>query len=133
MSLNNRMDIIDSRDVERLLEFLEDELEIFRDEEGDIIEPEGGIPENHANTFREWKIIRSLSNEGSMNAGDWDSCAMIRQSYFTEYCKEMLQECGDLPKDIPWYIAIDWEMTSENMMQDYVEVDYVGVTYYVRS
>ena len=58
---------------------------------------------------------------------------LIPEEDFVSYCQELLQDIGDLPKDLPWYIAIDWDQTAENLKADYVEVEYLGNTYLVRS
>jgi hypothetical protein len=33
----------------------------------------------------------------------------------------LLEDTGDIPKDLPWYVHIDWGRTAETVMQDYVE------------
>lgn len=57
---------------------------------------------------------------------------LIRESYFTEAMRELVSDIGDLPKDVPGYLVIDWEATAENLKVDYTAVDFDGVTYYVR-
>lgn len=59
--------------------------------------------------------------------------ALIRESYWIEYVEEMLKVCGDLPQSIPWYIAIDWDETTQNIAQDYSIVAFDRVDYYIRS
>lgn len=51
---------------------------------------------------------------------------------FTDYVKEMLVDCGDLPSNIPSYISIDWEDTANNIKVDYSEVEYLGTDYLFR-
>lgn len=58
---------------------------------------------------------------------------LVRDCDFVDYVEEMLKDCGDLPKDIPWYIAIDWQKTADNIAMDYSIVTYQGQDYYVRS
>lgn len=58
---------------------------------------------------------------------------LILDCDFVEYVEDMLKDCGDLPKDIPWYIAIDWQKTADNIAMDYSIVTYQGQDYYVRS
>lgn len=66
--------------------------------------------------------------------GDWEHGeTLIRKSYFVEYVEDLLKDCGDLPKDIPWYICIDWEATARNIKIDYTEANFDGVTYYMRA
>jgi len=58
---------------------------------------------------------------------------LIPENSFTDYIMETLEDCGTLPKDLPWYVAIDREQTAENCKADYTEVEYQGTTYLVRS
>lgn len=44
-------------------------------------------------------------------AGHYDSDEALAE--------ELITECGDIPKDFPHYIIIDWEATARNIMQDY--------------
>ena len=65
---------------------------------------------------------------------EWNYGAeFIAEEYFTEYVKDMLEGCGTIPRDLPDYIAIDWEETADNLKCDYVDAEFNGVTYYVRS
>ena len=64
--------------------------------------------------------------------GDWYPITLIRDSYFKEYTQELLEDCGDLPANIPHYIAIDWETTARNIRVDYTQVDILGSTYWTR-
>jgi hypothetical protein len=44
----------------------------------------------------------------------------------------MTYHIGDMPKEIPSYIVIDWDATAENIQADYTSVDFDGVTYWIR-
>ena len=43
-----------------------------------------------------------------------------------------MSDIGDLPKNIPRYIEIDWDKTADNLKQDYTSVTFDGADYYVR-
>lgn len=65
--------------------------------------------------------------------GEWrHGVQFIPEDDFTDYCKELLEDCGELPKDLPWYIVINWEDTADNLKADYSEVEYQGTTYLYR-
>lgn len=87
---------------------------------------------------KELKDLGDLLDECEGNGGDeqwrgnWYPVTLINESYFTEYAKELLADCGDLPRDLPHYIAIDWEETASNIMVDYTHVTFNGTTYLVR-
>lgn len=114
-TIDNTDDVIDSRDVIARLEYLRD---------GD------GLTDDEK---RELDALIKLDEEGRDYALDWEYGAMlIRDSYFTDYARELLEDCGDIPKDIPHYIAIDWGQTAHNIRVDYMPVDFGNVTYWVR-
>lgn len=46
-----------------------------------------------------------------------------------EFVQELVEDCGDIPKDLPAYIHIDWEGTARDVMMDYSEQD----GYYFRN
>ena len=74
--------------------------------------------------------LRALKDEiGS----EWKyGVQLIPVDDFTDYCQEMLEDCGDLPKDLPSYIIIDWDETAENLKADYAETEFRGETYLYR-
>jgi hypothetical protein len=64
--------------------------------------------------------------------GDWYPVTFIADSYFTDYAEELVKDIGDMPRDIPHYIVIDWEATAHNIRQDYSSVDIDGQEYWYR-
>ena len=79
---------------------------------------------------KELAELESLSEEIS----EWQHGeALIPEDEFVEYCQQLLEDIGDLPKDLPGYIAIDWDKTADNLRANYSEVEYQGTTYLVRS
>ena len=38
-----------------------------------------------------------------------------------DFTQQLLEDCGDRPKDLPNYIVIDWEATARQIMWDYSE------------
>lgn len=81
----------------------------------------------------ELKALKEFAEEAEGCTEDWrHGATLIRESYFEEYCEELCKDIGDLPKEIPHYIVIDWAATANNIRQDYTEVDYDSVAYLVR-
>lgn len=64
--------------------------------------------------------------------GDWYPLTLIHEDNFTDYAKELLEDCGDIPKNLPDYIFIDWDKTAHNVMQDYAPLEISGHTYWTR-
>jgi hypothetical protein len=64
--------------------------------------------------------------------GDWYPVTLIQDKYFEDHARELLDDCGLIPKDLPHYIAIDWETTAQNIQVDYTPVEIDGLTYWYR-
>jgi hypothetical protein len=115
--ITNYSNTIDSRDVISRIGFLE--------------RVESALDEDEK---RELAALRALADDGETNVSGWQyGETLIRESYFVRYCKEILNDCGDLPRDLPPYIVIDWEATARNIRDDYTELTFDGVTYLARS
>lgn len=116
--ISNQDDVIDSRDIESRIEELEAELE---------------DSELSAEDYEELQTLRALAKDGEEYSPDWNyGSTLIRDSYFVDYVQEMLEDCGDIPKDLPHYIHIDWESTARDVRVDYTPIEFDGVTYWVR-
>ena len=138
--ITNSEDVIDSRNIIERINELESEFESLEDA---ILSAEDNEDEDEKERAQkeldEWEYkeelesLRKLQDEAEGYSDDWKyGATLIRESYFIEYCQEMLEDIGDLPKDLPSYIAIDWDQTAENLKVDYTIVDFDGVDYYVR-
>ena len=80
----------------------------------------------------ELKELKAFAEEGE-GCDDWEhGCTCIHESYFTEYCQDLVSDIGDMPKEIPHYIVIDWEATANNLRADYTSIEWGGETYLVR-
>lgn len=142
--VDNSQDILDSRDIIARLEELEADLQNTYDErldteDGRTFEDwiESLIADNTdlSGDALEYKSLKALCDEAEGYAEDWKyGSTLIRESYFTEYAEELCRDIGDLPKELPSYIEchIDWEGVARDIKTDYTEVDFDGVTYYVR-
>lgn len=118
--ISNTEDVLDVRDIIERFEELEN-IEIKDDDED-----------------QEFQTLQSLLDDLKGNGGDeqwrgdWYPITLIRDSYFVDYCEELVSDIGDLPREIPAYIAIDWEKTADNLRVDYSCVEYDGVEYLYR-
>lgn len=160
--ISNSDSVIDSRDVIARIEALEEEREslvsaiddaketladakddtsVLADDPQELAELESNVTEAEEalTTFdedeegQELKVLKALQEEAEGYSSDWKyGATLIRRSYWIDYVEEMLKDCGDLPQNIPWYITIDWEKTADNLKMDYTEVDFDGVSYFVR-
>src|ERR1017187_919831 len=138
--ISNSEDVMDSRDVmERL-----DELEMERQDLVDAVQSAGEAEDFESSKVSlelwdedygdELKSLKSLAEEGENLTREWrDGTTLIRESYWVEYVEDLCKDIGDMPREIPHYIVIDWESTADNIAVDYSTLDFDGVTYYIRS
>ena len=86
----------------------------------------------------ELAALESLLDDLRGNGGDhqwegnWYPATLIRDSYFTDYAQELCEDIGDLPRNFPSYIEIDWEATARNIRMDYSCVEIDGIDYWYR-
>lgn len=141
--------ILDTRDLQERLDELESELASLQEyvteaEETAAAEEEqtdGTLQEladartalqefEESDDYEELEELRSMSEE----IFEWrHGEALIPVDEWEDYVQELLSDIGDLPRDIPGYIVIDWEATAANIAQDYSTIDYQGETYYYRN
>lgn len=129
-------DIIDTRDIIERVEELESELEDFLlSTDNTCI---GDWEEKNPEEGQELRILQAILEDLKGNGGDeqwcgdWYPVTLIRESYFTDYTREMLEDCGTIPRDLPHWIHIDWELTAREVKVDYSEVTIDGATYFYR-
>ena len=108
-------DIIDVRDIIARVEELEE-----AQEAGELTDLEG--------------ILDALKGYGGDEQwrGDWYPVTLIHHAHFVVYARELLEDCGTIPKDLPHWVHIDWEATASEMLADYSEVSIKGRTYFYR-
>jgi hypothetical protein len=139
--IDNMQDTIDVRDLIARVEELRETSDALREEFD-------SMPENDGVDFATWVRnqvgfsseeydelleIEGLLDEVCSYGGDeWYPVTLIRDSYFTDYARGMLEDCGDIPKGIPSYIEIDWEATACNIRVDYSSVEIDDVPYWYR-
>ena len=131
MSVSNTDDVIDSRDVIERIEELQGERDSF---EVDGEENPGAWAEQNPDDAEELRVLEALAEECEDYASDWrHGETLIRESYWQDYVQELLEDVGDIPRDLPHYLVIDWEATARNIAYDYTLVDFGGVDYYIRN
>jgi hypothetical protein len=87
----------------------------------------------HPEDAAELAALEKLAGEAEGYADDWShGVTLIRDDYFTDYAREMLEDCGTIPRDLPTWVEIDWDATARNVRMDYTAAEFDGVTYWVR-
>lgn len=125
---SNTDSVIDSRDIIERIE----ELRAHREEWS--ANPKLMPWKNkHDDYYAELAALEKLAEEAEGYADDWTHGAtLIRHDYFTEYARELVEDCGYISPELPHWIEIDWTATAENVRADYTSVDFDGALYWVR-
>lgn len=86
------------------------------------------------NDATEYRALVALQEEAEYNASDWTHGAtLIRDSYFEEYARQLAEDIGAIDPKAGWpNTFIDWEAAAEALQQDYTQVEFDGVTYWIR-
>ena len=118
--IDNNQDVLDIRDIIERVEELQDD------------------DKRNADDNDELASLNALLNDCRGNGGDhqyngdWYPVTLIRDTHFVDSVQEMLEDCGDISKDLPAYVHIDWERTANDVQMDYTSVDFDGVDYWYR-
>ena len=121
---------ITTTDVQELLqEFVEDGHDL--DEMKEFIETHGEKDfalyyEDYTRMVDEWskEVVDSFIEEFELSAVD-----RISDAYYGEYesgaefAEQMVQDCGYIHGDLPYWIEVDWEKTWDNLSYDYTEIN----------
>lgn len=157
-TVDNMQDVMDSRDIIARIEELESERQDLADavQEAKDAQLEESSKESGGDTdtletlkeeletaeeaLKEWdgadelKALQALAEEASQSP-DWTyGETLIRDSYFERYAQELADDIGAINKDATWpNDCIDWERAARELQMDYTQVDFDGVTYWIRS
>lgn len=144
--------VLDSRDIQERIDELNDEKDTFIDahiedalddhkidndnsEEGfDKTAAESTAIEAWGNSDEgsELKKLEDLKEE--VGSSEWPhGLTLICDSHWMGYVQDMLEDCSDYSKNLPHYIAINWNETADNIKADYSEVEIDGTTYFYRN
>jgi len=159
-SIDNRQDIIYSRDVIERIEELQDERDALdseveearteRDEEAGREEPDGEkiaelseIIGEREQSLLQWdkengeelRLLKSLQEDAEGYSGWRHGAALIRDSYFEDHARELASDLhGRKIDNAEWpFNHIDWAAAADELKQDYTSIDFDGVDYWVRS
>jgi hypothetical protein len=138
-TISNQDNVIDSRDVIEWIEELEGERDTLQEayDEAEDESEEQRIAQNELDAWNtseegeELTALKTLAEQGENYCSDWKhGDALIKDSYFNEYMDDLLEDSGDIPKDLPCYLTITVDYDA--LKQDYMSVDFDGETYWVR-
>lgn len=124
----NRDSVILLRDVAAWISYHDflDEYRPANYETGDSVEVDGV---DYTEDYESLLALRALHSEAK-NYG-YDS-VLIAESYFTEYARQLADDMCQIEDEWP-YTCIDWDKAANVLKQDYSEVDFDGVTYFLEA
>ena len=134
--ISNTDDLIDVRDAIARFEELETERENACIGDTDAEDARYLADWNKTEDGEEYGRLKSMLDDLKGNGGDeqwrgdWYPVSLIRDSYFETAMDEMLEDIGDLPKDLPGYLKITVDY--EALQMDYSSIELDGVTYWFR-
>lgn len=119
--LTNTADLIDLRDVIERIEGFDPDL----DDDQAVVDEYNELT----------ALLNDLKGYGGDEQwrGDWYPITLIRDSYFTDYARQLAEDIGAIDPDASWpNNCIDWEQASRELRMDYSAVDYAGTMYWYR-
>ena len=79
--------------------------------------------------------LQALADEAEQCAEDWTfGETLIRFDHFVTYAQELADDLDRLDPDLnAWpHCCIDWDQAADLLKEDYTEVDFDGVTYFIQ-
>lgn len=141
MNAERYIDVSDLTD--RAEELESDALDLLNGEEGELSElstdttaAELVAAGMSADDAAELESLRDTLEELRCNGGDhqwrgdWYPAQLIHEDEFENAMDELLEDCGDIPKNLPCYLTITVDYSALRM--DYSEVEIGGETYLYR-
>lgn len=130
-------DVIDTRDLQDLIEQLENDINCLTNEIENLDEAENESEyqektEQLENMQNDLSILENIKDEVGSEFEHGES--LIAEDYFTDYQRELLIDCGYLDRNLPWFIEsnINWDGVANDLKQDYSTIEIEGQTYYFR-
>jgi len=124
----------DDKDADEI-EQIENNIDGLRTDISDIEDNIKTIRDDISEAEEELNPLKAFADEAEGYAPDWNyGATLVRDSYFEDYARELVNDIGDLPSELPAYIEnnIDWEGVADDIQADYSSVDFDGEEYWVR-
>ena len=117
--ISNSENVIDSREVEERIKFLEEEDDVDR--------------EDGSQDMEELKSLRAL-RENFDGVSWYDGLILVRGDYFTDYAAEYAWSIGAIGHNVKWpYNHINWNDAADELRHDFSPADFDGVEYWVQD
>ena len=125
-------DMLDVRDIIARFEELRDERDQSDLDPSEYGGPNDDWKDERAELASLEQILDELKGCGGDEQweGDWYPVTLINESYFESAMNELLEDIGDIPKDLPCYlkIVVDYDA----LRSDYTAIEIDDTTYFYR-
>ena len=106
----------DGNDADEMKEFIDehghkDFILYFEDYQQAVEEYDKEIVDSFLEEFE----LSSVDRVGDAYHGSWRNGA--------EFAEQMVQDCGYINQELPYWIEVDWEKTWDNLSYDYTEIN----------
>lgn len=118
--------------IEALEEAVDKAKDAVEDAESALEDAESNFSEDDAEELKKLEDLRDEVGERRGRIND-EGGPFVHEDDFTEYAQELCEDIGDVPRDLPSYIEIDWDRTANNLKVDYSSVEWDGDTYLYRN
>lgn len=127
-------DMLNSSDIIERIEYLRSFLADLPDDVSlETYNPDEDKRGDRSEAVKEYNELSDLEQSGESYASDWlHGETLINADYFAQYAEELVKDIGDLPRNMPGYLVIDWEATADNLKADYTEISFRGSTFLIR-
>ena len=132
ITISNHDNVIDSRDVIERIEELESIQAELVQQLSDGLISEADMLIFDKEQGKELDMLRALADECIDLAADWEyGETLIRRDHFEKYMDEMVDDCYEIPKNLPYWMSITLDYDA--LEQDYASVDFDGQEYLIRN
>jgi hypothetical protein len=138
--------ILDTRDLEKRIDELEALQDAIKDAHDAVMCSDSDTREDakselHAcqqalDDEQEWETELEELQSARDEIGEWiHGETMIPRDKWEDYCRELVEDCGYLPKDLPGFIEnnINWSGVADDLEADYGSLTLDGTDYLYRN
>ena len=121
-SIDSHSSIIDSREVEARIDWLEDML------------TDAEYKESNPDEVEELQALLDFRDE--VGSSEWQhGMSLINEGYFDDYARELAEDIhGAAIRNAEWpFSCIDWEQAAHDLRMDYSSAEYDDTTFYYRG
>ena len=138
--------ILDTRDLEKRIDELEALQDAIKDAHDAVMHSDSDTREEAKSELhscqqalddaQEWETELEELQSARDEVGEWiHGEALIPRDEWEDYCRDLVADIGDLPKDLPRYIEnnINWSGVADDLEADYSTLTLDGTEYLYRN